>query len=235
MPDMKKFRGQPPLRVAIKACWRLAQKARLLSRLLYHRALVGVFFRHIGSGTRFWGRVRFGSAEGNISLGKRCDIGHEVFFSATRGSEIEIGDNCAFNTGCHIVAMRGIRIGRNTTLGEYCSIRDQNHRLEAGGSALASILEYYCSVRDRGQSGRGVDKPGVNQDYTGAPIRIGDNVWMARGVFIGAGVEIGDGCIIGANSVVTKSVAPFSVVSGAPARVITTRKRQCTTSPPSAL
>ena len=231
--DMNTFRSQPLLRVAVKASWKLAQKSRLLVRLLLHRAAVGIYFRQIGSGARFWGQVRFGSAEGNISLGKRCQVGHDVFFSAARGCEIEIGDDCAFNTGCHIVAIRGIRIGRNTVFGEYCSIRDQNHRLVAGGSALAAILEYYCSVRDQERNPQAAENSGGDQDYTGASIRIGDDVWVARGVFIGAGVEIGDGCIISANSVVTKSVPPYSMVSGAPARVITTRKRPATNSPPS--
>jgi acetyltransferase-like isoleucine patch superfamily enzyme len=203
-PDKNMFRGQHPFRLAIKACWKLGQQCHFLPRLLYHRALVGVFFRRIGSGTRFWGRVRFGSAEGNISLGKRCWIGHDVFLSAARGCEIEIGDDCAFNTGCHTVAVYGIHIGSGTAIGEFVSIRDQNHRL-AGAS--------------EGVTGTG---------YTGGAIRIGKGVWIGRGVFIGPNVTLGDYCVIGANSVVTESIPERAVAVGAPAKVVRYLSRDAT-------
>jgi maltose O-acetyltransferase len=37
------------------------------------------------------------------------------------------------------------------------------------------------------------------------------------------GVNIGDGAVVGANSVVTKDVAPMTVVAGAPARFLRVR------------
>ena len=39
------------------------------------------------------------------------------------------------------------------------------------------------------------------------------------------GVNIGRGCIVGANSVVTKSLPPYSVAIGSPARIV---KKVCT-------
>lgn len=47
---------------------------------------------------------------------------------------------------------------------------------------------------------------------------IGNDVWLGQGVFIRAGVTIGDGAIIAGCSVVTKDVAPYSVVAGIPAQ-----------------
>lgn len=52
---------------------------------------------------------------------------------------------------------------------------------------------------------------------------IGHDVWIGSGAKIKTGVRIGNGCIIGAGSVVTKDVKPFSVVGGAPAKIIRTR------------
>ena len=52
---------------------------------------------------------------------------------------------------------------------------------------------------------------------------IGNDVWIGQNAVILPGVHIGDGAIIGANSVVGKTVAPYSIVVGNPAREI--RKR----------
>ncbi|BGP41675.1 hypothetical protein JCM10449v2_005666 [Rhodotorula kratochvilovae] len=54
----------------------------------------------------------------------------------------------------------------------------------------------------------------------GAPIEIGDDCWLAANVCVLPGVKIGRGTTIGAGSVVTKSVPPFVVAVGNPARVI---------------
>lgn len=52
---------------------------------------------------------------------------------------------------------------------------------------------------------------------------IGNDVWFGHNSTILPGVTIGDGVIIGANSVVTKDVAPYTVVASNPARVISRR------------
>lgn len=54
-------------------------------------------------------------------------------------------------------------------------------------------------------------------------IVIGNDVWIGFEAVIMAGVHIGNGAIIGARSVVTKDVAPYTIVGGVPARTI--RKR----------
>jgi virginiamycin A acetyltransferase len=52
---------------------------------------------------------------------------------------------------------------------------------------------------------------------------VGNDVWIGNGATIMQGVKIGDGAIIGTNSLVTKDVAPYTIVGGNPAREI--RKR----------
>lgn len=49
-------------------------------------------------------------------------------------------------------------------------------------------------------------------------IVIGDNVFIGKGVYIKGGVEIGNNVTIGANSVVTKSIEPYSIIGGIPAK-----------------
>jgi len=54
-------------------------------------------------------------------------------------------------------------------------------------------------------------------------ITIGNDVWIGFEAVILAGVHIGDGAIIAARAVVTKDVAPYTIVGGSPAKEI--RKR----------
>ena len=55
---------------------------------------------------------------------------------------------------------------------------------------------------------------------SGAPIVIGDNVWLGGGVTVCPGVTIGDDTVVGAGSVVAKDLPAGVVAVGTPARVI---------------
>lgn len=57
-------------------------------------------------------------------------------------------------------------------------------------------------------------------------IIIGNDVWIGAGAIISEGVKIGDGAIIASYSLVTKDVAPYSIVGGVPAKVIKYRFEQ---------
>ena len=54
-------------------------------------------------------------------------------------------------------------------------------------------------------------------------IVIGNDVWIGYEAVILAGVTVGDGAVIRARAVVTKDVAPYTVVGGVPARPIKKR------------
>lgn len=54
-------------------------------------------------------------------------------------------------------------------------------------------------------------------------IRIGNDVWIGYEAIIMAGVTIGDGAIIASRAVVTKDVAPYTIVGGVPAKMIKRR------------
>jgi maltose O-acetyltransferase len=51
-------------------------------------------------------------------------------------------------------------------------------------------------------------------------ITICPDAWIGAGAVILPNVTIGEGAVVGANSVVTKDVAPYTIVGGIPARVI---------------
>lgn len=54
---------------------------------------------------------------------------------------------------------------------------------------------------------------------------VGNDVWIGTEAMIMPGVRVGNGAVIGARSVVTKDVAPYSIVGGNPAKVIRMRFR----------
>ncbi len=52
------------------------------------------------------------------------------------------------------------------------------------------------------------------------PVRLGANVWVGDGAYIGKGVTVGDNAVIAARSAVVKDVEAYTVVAGVPARVV---------------
>jgi acetyltransferase-like isoleucine patch superfamily enzyme len=60
--------------------------------------------------------------------------------------------------------------------------------------------------------------PYVNS-HTGS-INVNADAWIGTGAVILPNITIGEGAVVGANSVVTKNVAPYTVVGGVPAHKI---------------
>jgi acetyltransferase-like isoleucine patch superfamily enzyme len=58
---------------------------------------------------------------------------------------------------------------------------------------------------------------------TKGDVIIGNDVWIGSNSTIMSGVTIGDGAVVGACSLVTRNVAPYSIVGGNPARLIRMR------------
>lgn len=158
------------------------------------RLLCPLFFERIGSKTQFTGRIRWPMPFRRIELGRSCMVGHDVFFQTSRTSKISIGDDVSLNTGTHIVASAAITIGDRVAVGEYVTIRDQDHGF----------------TPDTGVRGQG---------FKIEPVVIGKNTWIGRGVHIGPGVTIGEGCIIAANAVVRGQFPDNVLIAGVPATI----------------
>jgi putative colanic acid biosynthesis acetyltransferase WcaF len=68
-----------------------------------------------------------------------------------------------------------------------------------------------------------IDSPDMTLTY--APITIDDHAWIAADAFVAPGLHIGEGAVVGARAAVFKSVPPWTVVGGNPARVLRQRSR----------
>ena len=67
------------------------------------------------------------------------------------------------------------------------------------------------------------DVPIVAQPWIERDVRICNDVWLGANVIVLPGVTIGAHSIVAAGAVVTKDVAPYSVVGGVPAKVLMMR------------
>ncbi|ANO34612.1 CatB-related O-acetyltransferase [Vibrio breoganii] len=64
----------------------------------------------------------------------------------------------------------------------------------------------------------------IDEAYIGkGDTQIGDGAWLGMRAMIMPGITIGEGAVVAANSVVTKDVAPYSIVAGSPAKLIKSR------------
>lgn len=115
---------------------------------------------------------------------------------------ITIGKNVQINDYVHIGAVGSITIGDNVLMASKIYISDHNH-----GSYDELISDHPMSIP-------------IERKAICKPVIIGDNVWLGESVCVLPGVTIGEGSIIGALSVVTKTIPPFSIAVGSPARVV---------------
>ena len=121
--------------------------------------------------------------------------------SLTNPENIFLGENVHINRNAYLWAGKHskIQIGDNLVCGPGIFITSDNH-----GIRKNKLIR---------------EQDGVEKD-----VIIGNDVWLGAYVILLPGVTVGDGAVIAAGSVVTKDVAPFTIVAGVPAKAIGQRK-----------
>lgn len=140
-------------------------------------------------------------------------------------SGIEIGENSIVMHGAvlHVYNFRdlphaGIKIGRDSLIGEYSIIRGQGG-VTLGDRVFTSPFTQIIAVNHIFDD---PERPFTEQGITAEGIVIEDDCWLGAGAVITDGVRVGKGSVVAAGAVVTKDVPPHSVVAGVPAKVIKT-------------
>ena len=142
------------------------------------------------------GKLRILKRDGSISVGDLTDFWPGVKLS------------CQGRRGCERAL---IRIGRGCSIGDRTEIH-AGSLVEIGHGV---IIAWDCVIMDRDYHSTGRSPEGVT------PVTIGDGVWIGCRAMILKGVTIGEGAVVAAGAVVTKDVAPFTLVAGNPAKALT--------------
>lgn len=152
-------------------------------------------------------------------IGENCHIHNSTF-----GAYVEIHpDTTLLNThfGDYSYCARGCDIA-NTQIGKFsniaasCRIGPTDHPMDT--ASLHHFL-YRSSYYFDGEQ----DDPKMFEHRATRVTHIGHDTWIGHGVIIKPDITIGHGAIVAAGAVVTKDVAPYTIVGGVTAKPI--RKR----------
>ena len=167
-------------------------------RLFSRRRLGGVLFRYqqmfrgvyVGPGLLFAGG-------GQVRLEPGVVVQRGAVISVRPGSILAIGAGSRLGPEMVLSVAQQVTLGRSVLTAARCYISDHNHEFSDPG------------------------RPVLEQGMTAPePVKIGDGCWLGINVCILAGVTLGRNCVVAANSVVTGSFPDYSVVGGAPARLL---------------
>jgi maltose O-acetyltransferase len=136
--------------------------------------------------------------------------------AAYRGLGLSIGKHSNIMMWTHVQGAASIRIGHNTVINPHCDL-DGRGGLTVGNNVNISAHTIVIA---------GTHDIDDVRDFAGsiAPVTIDDYAWVCARATILPGVTVGRGAVIAAGSVVTKSVPPYTVVAGSPAKKIRERR-----------
>lgn len=121
---------------------------------------------------------------------------------------------------CWILGGPGrIRIGSGTVVNRGV-ILDGRFPLTIGENASISIQTLILTLEH--------DLAAPDFRAVGAPVRIGDRVFIGARAIILPGISIGEGAAVAAGAIVTKDIEPYTIVAGVPAKIIGTRPKNLT-------
>lgn len=147
-----------------------------------------------------------------IKVDSNCNILGQLLVYR-HGGEIAIGKDCFIGEQSKVWSASQIKIGDRVLVSHGVNIHDSD-------SHSLSALDRHAHMQELFASGH----PKFLKNVATKPIVIENDVWIGFNATILKGVTIGRGAIVGACSVVTKNVAPYTIVAGNPAKVVGSSK-----------
>jgi serine acetyltransferase len=171
-------------------------KNLIYEQMLRSRCQVGADVRLDGDMPAVWG-------DGEVVIGDRVTISNHntwlVGLKVYADARLEIGDDTILGYLNLFSVAKSVRIGKHCLFAGEIKVLDNNsHPLDFERRRMGMPL----------------------QPTDVAPVVIEDDVWIGTNCTILKGVTIGRGAVIAAGAVVTRSVPPFTVVAGNPARIV---------------
>jgi acetyltransferase-like isoleucine patch superfamily enzyme len=114
-----------------------------------------------------------------------------------------------------------LKIGKNTSIGEFNNIRAAGGSIVIGNNCLISQFVSIVASNHNIERGKNINVQGWDEKKTG--VIIGNDVWIGANCVILPGVEIGNGCVVAAGSIITKSIPENSIVMGIPGKIVKER------------
>ena len=131
--------------------------------------------------------------------------------------------------------MLGVKMSKNVKFYSGFSVRSpQNLVIEDGVNIGPKVLldaRQGLTIRQNAVIAYDAIIWTLNHDYNdenfcgkGAPVEIGKYAWVWSRSIILPGVNVGEGAIVASGAIVTKDVAPYTILAGIPAKVIGKRE-----------
>jgi phosphonate metabolism protein (transferase hexapeptide repeat family) len=109
-----------------------------------------------------------------------------------------------------------------TTIGKFCSIAAMT-RINPGNHPMQRASQSHFTYRASAYFDDAQDDAEFFEWRRSTPVTIGHDVWIGHGAIILPGRSIGTGAVVAGGAIVTKDVAPYTIVGGNPARPIRRR------------
>ena len=122
----------------------------------------------------------------------------------------DMGEGSRISTPLTGVRFHQVRIGKDVIVMPGCLMMSAGGITIDDGAMIAANVQLISNNHDLYE----------RHIITCKPVHIGKNAWIGAGATILPGVTVGDNAVVGAASVVTKDVAPDTIVVGNPARFI---------------
>ena len=142
------------------------------------------------------------------TLGRYTEIGARTVFA-----ESTLGDYSYVVNDANVIY---------TTIGKFCSIAAMT-RINPGNHPMQRASQSHVTYRASAYFDDAQDEDAFFDWRRSHAVTIGPDVWIGHGAIVLAGRSIGTGAVVAGGAVVTKDVAPYTIVAGNPARVIRRR------------